>query len=106
MAVGPSLIIIIITIIIIIIIIIIFQAVPAPAPVGPSLNQAAVGLAGLALAAKIAEDECDDVGVGSSLLHCIVIIIEIIIVILQITIVIMQIISAIIIAITDSALQI
>jgi len=41
-------------------------AVPAPAPVGPSLNQAAVGLAGIALAAKIAEDECDDVGVGSS----------------------------------------
>ena len=40
------------------------QAVPAPVPAGPSLNQAAVGLAGLALAAKIAEDECDDVGVG------------------------------------------
>jgi len=37
---------------------------PAADPVGPSLNQAAVGLAGLALAAKIAEDECDDVGVG------------------------------------------
>ena len=54
MVVGPSF------------IIIIFQAVPAPAAVGPSLNQAAVGLAGLALAAKIAEDECDDVGVRSS----------------------------------------
>ena len=40
------------------------QALPAADPVGPSLNQAAVGLAGLALAAKIAEDECDDVGVG------------------------------------------
>jgi len=39
-------------------------ALPAADPVGPSLNQAAVGLAGLALAAKIAEDECDDVGVG------------------------------------------
>merc|ERR1711928_192223 len=42
-------------------------AVPAPAPVGPSLNQAAVGLAGLALAAKIAEDECDDVGIEDGL---------------------------------------
>jgi len=42
-------------------------AVPAPAAVGPSLNQAAVGLAGLALAAKIAEDECDDVGIEDGL---------------------------------------
>jgi len=42
-------------------------AVPAPAPVGPSLNQAAVGLAGIALAAKIAEDECDDVGIEDGL---------------------------------------
>ena len=40
------------------------QTLPAADPFGPSLNQAAVGLAGLALAAKIAEDECDDVGVG------------------------------------------
>ena len=44
------------------------QAVPAPVPAGPSLNQAAVGLAGLAIAAKIAEDECDDVGVGRSII--------------------------------------
>ena len=44
------------------------QALPAADPVGPSLNQAAVGLAGLALAAKIAEDECDDVGVGGEVL--------------------------------------
>ena len=44
------------------------QAVPAPVPAGPSLNQAAVGLAGLAIAAKIAEDECDDVGVGRGII--------------------------------------
>merc|ERR1712186_199648 len=42
-------------------------AVPAPVPAGPSLNQAAVGLAGLAIAAKIAEDECDDVGIEDGL---------------------------------------
>jgi len=44
-------------------------AVPAPSAsaAGPSLNQAAVGLAGLALAAKIAEDECDDVGIEDGL---------------------------------------
>merc|ERR1711963_1145028 len=42
-------------------------ALPAADPVGPSLNQAAVGLAGLALAAKIAEDECDDVGIEDGL---------------------------------------
>ena len=38
---------------------------PAPIPVGPSLNSntAAAALAGLAVAAKISEDECDDVGV-------------------------------------------
>merc|ERR1712066_901828 len=42
-------------------------ALPAAGPVGPSLNQAAVGLAGLALAAKIAEDECDDVGIEDGL---------------------------------------
>jgi len=42
-------------------------ALPAAHPVGPSLNQAAVGLAGLALAAKIAEDECDDVGIEDGL---------------------------------------
>ena len=39
---------------------------PAPAPVGPDLgsNTAAVAIAGLAVAAKLAEDECDDVGVS------------------------------------------
>merc|ERR1711936_780525 len=42
-------------------------AVPAPVPAGLSLNQAAVGLAGLAIAAKIAEDECDDVGIEDGL---------------------------------------
>ena len=38
---------------------------PAPLPVGPDLNSntAAVAIAGLAVVAKIAEDECDDVGV-------------------------------------------
>ena len=36
-----------------------------PAPVGPDLssNTAAVAIAGLAVAAKLSEDECDDVGV-------------------------------------------
>ena len=35
-----------------------------PAPVGPDLssNTAAVAIAGLAVAAKLSEDECDDVG--------------------------------------------
>ena len=38
----------------------------SPAPVGPDLssNTAAVAIAGLAVAAKLAEDECDDVGVS------------------------------------------
>ena len=38
---------------------------PAPLPVGPDLtsNTAAVAIAGLAVAAKLSEDECDDVGV-------------------------------------------
>jgi len=75
-------------------------AVPAPAPaaVGPSLNQAAVGLAGLALAAKIAEDECDDVGVGSSyIIEFFIVLIQINIgIIIKIIIVILQIISDII----------
>ena len=37
-----------------------------PAPVGPDLssNTAAVAIAGLAVAAKLSEDECDDVGVS------------------------------------------
>ena len=39
---------------------------PAPLPVGPDLtsNTAAVAIAGLAVAAKLSEDECDDVGVS------------------------------------------
>merc|ERR1712130_139120 len=38
---------------------------PAPLPVGPSLNSntAAAALAGIAVAAKLSEDECDDVGI-------------------------------------------
>jgi len=42
---------------------------PAPIPVGPSLNSntAAAALAGLAVAAKISEDECDDVGIQDNL---------------------------------------
>ena len=36
----------------------------SPAAVPQSAGAAAAGLAGLALAAKIAEDECDDVGVS------------------------------------------
>ena len=38
-----------------------------PTPIGPSLNQAAAGLAAVAIVAKIAEDECDDVGVRRGL---------------------------------------
>merc|ERR1719361_575117 len=42
---------------------------PAPLPASPSSDSvvAAAGLAGLALAAKIAEDECDDVGISDGL---------------------------------------
>eukprot|EP00088_Acartia_fossae_P007883 TRINITY_DN13700_c0_g1_i1.p1 TRINITY_DN13700_c0_g1~~TRINITY_DN13700_c0_g1_i1.p1 ORF type:complete len:176 (-),score=51.09 TRINITY_DN13700_c0_g1_i1:155-682(-) len=42
---------------------------PAPVPVGPSLNSnaAVAALAGIAVAAKIAEDECDDVGIRDDL---------------------------------------
>jgi len=42
---------------------------PAPLPVGPDLNSntAAVAIAGLAVVAKIAEDECDDVGIRDDL---------------------------------------
>ena len=36
----------------------------SPAAIPQSAGAAAAGLAGLALAAKIAEDECDDVGVS------------------------------------------
>ena len=44
---------------------------PAPVPVGPSLNSntAVAALAGIAVAAKIAEDECDDVGVSRNIFH-------------------------------------
>jgi len=38
-----------------------------PTPIGPSLNQAAAGLAAVAIVAKIAEDECDDVGIEDGL---------------------------------------
>ena len=42
-------------------------------PVGPSLNSgtagaAAAAIAGAAIIAKVAEDECDDVGVSNSLM--------------------------------------
>merc|ERR1719510_1541000 len=42
---------------------------PGPRPASPSSDSvvAAAGLAGLALAAKIAEDECDDVGISDGL---------------------------------------
>ena len=41
----------------------------SPTPVGPNISgsTAALGVAGLALAAKLAEDECDDVGIEDGL---------------------------------------